>query len=257
MDEESLEDWPRCGQDFLWLRRWTPVLLKWELMYEWANDEDTFIWSWSIHQMRWERSLYGWMSLRRDFSLLGKMNNFLLFQMESFWRPDEWIFPLGQMPPAAQMGWYHVQWGQRGSELDNKWNLQSHTNYEDKWIFEGSPFIPNRFATKKGFSDGEINFSRSIWRTNRKIRPGLPFPRQFPRASLALYWNSNLGHNPPPPAGQMSPSFLMFLGGVAQDFENDGNNVYRRRGGYGCKNRLTSSLSFRSTVNPDFLPGLK
>jgi hypothetical protein len=184
-------------------------------------------------------------SLRRDFSF-GKNDNFLLF-MDPF---DDQTngFSFGANAAGAQWDGIMSNGGSVDLSWDNKWTSKV-TNYEDKWIFEAAiPFKSIRY--KKGISEWGINFSRLDLKTTEKSG-WAPVPRQFPSASLAytgiLAWD-----NPPPPAGANVSVIPYVLGGVAKDFENDGDNVYRREVGMDAKIGLTSSLSLDLTVNPDF-----
>ncbi|MDG1277327.1 MAG: DUF5916 domain-containing protein [Algoriphagus sp.] len=184
-------------------------------------------------------------SLRRDFSF-GKNDNFLLF-MDPF---DDQTngFSFGANAAGAQWDGIMSNGGSVDLSWDNKWTSKV-TNYDDKWIFEASiPFKSIRY--KKGISEWGINFSRLDLKTTEKSG-WAPVPRQFPSASLAytgiLAWD-----NPPPPAGANVSVIPYVLGGVAKDFENDGENVYRREIGMDAKIGLTSSLSLDLTVNPDF-----
>jgi hypothetical protein len=184
-------------------------------------------------------------SLRRDFSF-GKNDNFLLF-MDPF---DDQTngFSFGANAAGAQWDGIMSNGGSVDLSWDNKWTSKV-TNYEDKWIFEAAiPFKSIRY--KKGITEWGINFSRLDLKTTEKSG-WAPVPRQFPSASLAytgiLAWD-----NPPPPAGANVSVIPYVLGGVAKDFENDGDNVYRREVGMDAKIGLTSSLSLDLTVNPDF-----
>ena len=184
-------------------------------------------------------------SLRRDFSF-GKNDNFLLF-MDPF---DDQTngFSFGANAAGAQWDGIMSNGGSVDLSWDNKWTSKV-TNYDDKWIFEAAiPFKSIRY--KKGISEWGINFSRLDLKTTEKSG-WAPVPRQFPSASLAytgiLAWD-----NPPPPAGANVSVIPYVLGGVAKDFENEGENVYRREIGMDAKIGLTSSLSLDLTVNPDF-----
>ncbi|MFT5771818.1 MAG: hypothetical protein ACI9UV_001667 [Algoriphagus sp.] len=184
-------------------------------------------------------------SLRRDFSF-GKNDNFLLF-MDPF---DDQTngFSFGANAAGAQWDGIMSNGGSVDLSWDNKWTSKV-TNYDDKWIFEAAiPFKSIRY--KKGISEWGINFSRLDLKTTEKSG-WAPVPRQFPSASLAytgiLAWD-----NPPPPAGANVSIIPYVLGGVAKDFENAGENVYRREIGMDAKIGLTSSLSLDLTVNPDF-----
>jgi len=184
-------------------------------------------------------------SLRRDFSF-GKNDNFLLF-MDPF---DDQTngFSFGANAAGAQWDGIMSNGGSVDLSWDNKWTSKV-TNYEDKWIFEAAiPFKSIRY--KKGITEWGINFSRLDLKTTEKSG-WAPVPRQFPSASLAytgiLAWD-----NPPPATGANVSVIPYVLGGVAKNFENDGDNVYRREIGMDVKIGLTSSLSLDLTVNPDF-----
>lgn len=184
-------------------------------------------------------------SLRRDFSF-GKNDNFLLF-MDPF---DDQTngFSFGANAAGAQWDGIMSNGGSVDLSWDNKW-ISKVKNYEDKWVFEAAiPFKSIRY--KKGISEWGINFSRLDLKTTEKSG-WAPVPRQFPSASLA-YTGILVWDNPPPQAGANVSVIPYVLGGVAKDFENDGENVYRREIGMDAKIGLTSSLNLDLTVNPDF-----
>lgn len=184
-------------------------------------------------------------SLRRDFSF-GKNDNFLLF-MDPF---DDQTngFSFGANAAGAQWDGIMSNGGSVDLSWDNKWTSKV-TNYEDKWIFEAAiPFKSIRY--KKGITEWGINFSRLDLKTTEKSG-WAPVPRQFPSASLA-YTGILVWDNPPPQAGANVSVIPYVLGGVAKDFENDGENIYRREIGMDAKIGLTSSLNLDLTVNPDF-----
>lgn len=184
-------------------------------------------------------------SLRRDFSF-GKNDNFLLF-MDPF---DDQTngFSFGANAAGAQWDGIMYNGGSVDLSWDNKWTSKV-KNYEDKWIFEAAiPFKSIRY--KKGITEWGINFSRLDLKATEKSG-WAPVPRQFPSASLAytgiLAWD-----NPPPQAGANVSIIPYALGGVTKDFDNGGDNVYRKEIGLDAKIGLTSSLNLDLTVNPDF-----
>ncbi|SHO61397.1 DUF5916 domain-containing protein [Algoriphagus zhangzhouensis] len=184
-------------------------------------------------------------SLRRDFSF-GKNDNFLLF-MDPF---DDQTngFSFGANAAGAQWDGIMYNGGSVDLSWDNKWTSKV-KNYEDKWIFEAAiPFKSIRY--KKGITEWGINFSRLDLKATEKSG-WAPVPRQFPSASLAytgiLAWD-----NPPPQAGANVSIIPYALGGVSKDFNNNGENVYRKEVGLDAKIGLTSSLNLDLTVNPDF-----
>ncbi|WP_026955317.1 DUF5916 domain-containing protein [Algoriphagus vanfongensis] len=184
-------------------------------------------------------------SLRRDFSF-GKNDNFLLF-MDPF---DDQTngFSFGANAAGAQWDGIMYNGGSVDLSWDNKWTSKV-KNYEDKWIFEAAiPFKSIRY--KKGITEWGINFSRLDLKATEKSG-WAPVPRQFPSASLAytgiLAWD-----NPPPQAGANVSVIPYALGGISKDFDNGGENVYRKEIGLDAKIGLTSSLNLDLTVNPDF-----